>query len=296
MMKLCRDAKRLTAFSLISITACLVMSACAGLGASSTQPILPDGRLLTQVGFIDTSAQDALIRSYLKSPSSANQDKIGLTIYIEGDGAAWTARQFAPSNPTPRHALGAQLASEDPSSLVAYLGRPCQYLDSEQLKRCDPSLWTDGRFSPAAISLGNKAIDLLLQRLAPYSAHKQPQIRLVGYSGGGAYAVLLASKRTDVSCLITIAAPLDIEAWSGIQRIAPLHTSLNPASPSQILQKIDQTHWYGQKDRIVPPQSIGLFLTTNASPNTQVHVLPKADHLEPWTSQWPVLLQKSCGK
>ena len=82
-MKLCRDAKRLTAFSLISITACLVMSACAGLGASSTQPILPDGRLFTQVGFIDTSAQDALIRSYLKSPSSTNQDKLDLTIYIE---------------------------------------------------------------------------------------------------------------------------------------------------------------------------------------------------------------------
>jgi pimeloyl-ACP methyl ester carboxylesterase len=296
MMKLCRDAKRLTAFSLISITACLVMSACAGLGASSTQPILPDGRLFTQVGFIDTSAQDALIRSYLKSPSSTNQDKLDLTIYIEGDGAAWTMRQFAPSNPTPRHALGAQLASEDPSSLVAYLGRPCQYLDSEQLQRCDPSLWTDGRFSPAAISLGNKAIDVLLQRLAPYSAHQQLQIRLVGYSGGGAYAALLANKRTDVICLITIAAPLDIEAWSGIQRIAPLRTSLNPASPSQILQKIDQTHWYGQKDRIVPPQSIGLFLATNTSSNTQVHVLPKADHLEPWTSQWPELLQKSCGK
>jgi pimeloyl-ACP methyl ester carboxylesterase len=157
-------------------------------------------------------------------------------------------------------------------------------------------LWTEGRFSPAAISLGNKAIDALLQRLAPYSTQQQLQIRLVGYSGGGAYAALLASKRTDVSCLITIAAPLDIEAWSHLQQIAPLRTSLNPASPSQRLPKIDQAHWVGGKDPIVPPQSIGIFLTNNASPNTQVHVLPKANHLEPWASQWPELLQKSCGK
>lgn len=296
MMKLCRDAIRLTAFSLSSIAVCLLMSACAGLGSPITQPILPDGRLFTQVGFIDTSAQDALIRSYLKSPSSANQDKLDLTIYIEGDGAAWTMRQFAPSNPTPRNALGAQLASGDPSPLVAYLGRPCQYLESEQLQRCDPSLWTEGRFSPAAISLGNKTIDALLQRLAPYSAHQQLQIRLIGYSGGGAYAALLASKRTDVSCLITIAAPLDIDAWSRIQKIAPLRSSLNPASPSPTLLKMEQTHWYGGKDRIVPPQSIGVFLVNNASTNTQVHVLPKANHLEPWSSQWLELLQKSCGK
>jgi hypothetical protein len=127
MMKLCRDAIRLTAFSLTSIAACLVMSGCAGLGSPSTQPILPDGRLLTQAGFIDMSTQDALIRSYLKSPQSAAQDKMELTSYIEGDGAAWTMRQFAPSNPTPRHALGAQLASQDSSSIVGYLGRPCQF-------------------------------------------------------------------------------------------------------------------------------------------------------------------------
>ena len=296
MTTLCRDAKRLTAFSLMSIAACLVMSACAGLSSSSTQPILSDGRPLTQTGFIDISAQDALTRSYLKNEQSANQTSLWLTIYIEGDGAAWTMRQFAPSNPTPRNALGAQLASGDPSPLVAYLGRPCQYLESEQLQRCDPSLWTEGRFSPAAISLGTKAIDALLQKLAPHSAHQQLQIRLVGYSGGGAYAALLASKRNDVSCLITIAAPLDIEAWSGLQRIAPLRTSLNPASPSQRLPKIDQAHWFGGKDPIVPPQSIGIFLTNNASPNTQVHILQKANHLEPWVSQWPELLQKSCGK
>jgi hypothetical protein len=70
---------------------------------------------LTQAGFTDISAQDALIRSYLKGPQNSAQDKMEITIYIEGDGAAWTMRQFAPSNPTPRHALGAQLASQDPS-------------------------------------------------------------------------------------------------------------------------------------------------------------------------------------
>ena len=296
MMKLCRDAIRLTAFSLTSIAVCLVMSACAGPGSPSTQPTLPGGRLLTQAGFTDISAQDALIRSYLKGPQNSAQDKMEITIYIEGDGAAWTMRQFAPSNPTPRHALGAQLASQDPSYVVIYLGRPCQFLGPATLERCDTSLWTDGRFSPAAISLGNQAIDALLQRLTPHPTQKQQQIRLVGYSGGGAYAALLASKRTDVSCLITIAAPLDIDVWSRLQQIAPLSTSLNPASPSQRLPKIDQTHWFGGSDHIVPPQSIGVFLTNNASPNTQVHVLPKANHLEPWSSQWAQLLQQSCGK
>jgi hypothetical protein len=102
MMKLCRDAIRLTAFSLTSIAACLVMSGCAGLGSPSTQPILPDGRLLTQAGFIDISAQDALIRSYLKSPQNAAQENRELTIYIEGDGKAYISKYKPSSNPTPQ--------------------------------------------------------------------------------------------------------------------------------------------------------------------------------------------------
>jgi pimeloyl-ACP methyl ester carboxylesterase len=115
-------------------------------------------------------------------------------------------KEFAPTNPTPRYALGAQLANQDPSPLVAYLGRPCQFLDNEQLQFCDPQLWTNGRFSEQALNMGNSAIDLLINEIHSQQKLSVRSIHLVGYSGGGTYATLLASRRSDVSCLSDRAA------------------------------------------------------------------------------------------
>jgi hypothetical protein len=293
LIKCLRSSVGLGVFQLIY----LFLTGCVTTYSSPTQPILPNGKSLLEVGYIEHKNYSPFVRLYIKSQPTLKQSASSrqtLTIYIEGDGAPWVAKEFAPSNPTPRYALGAQLAHQDPSPLVAYLGRPCQYLDDEQLQYCDPQLWTNGRFSEKALDMGNSAIDLLINEIRSKQKRSATSIHLVGYSGGGAYAALLAGRRSDVSCLVTVAAPLDLDAWVQMHRVAPLSTSFNPAIPMPQLRNIIQTHWYGAKDRVVPPQAIGLYEKHNFSSRTLMTVLSDANHVQPWDTNWENLLGKSC--
>ena len=68
----------------------------------------------------------------------------------------------------------------------------------------------------------NRAIDALK------AASGALGIALAGYSGGGAMAALIAARRPDTVCLVTVAAPLDTGAWTQAIGVSPLRTSLNP--------------------------------------------------------------------
>ena len=209
-----------------------------------------------------------------------------LTIYIEGDGAHWLLQMAPPPNPTPRKSLVVSLATQDQSPFILYLARPCQYIDIAQFKDCDPSVWTEGRFSPAVIQLANDVIDKVLLDL--------PKVRLnlVGHSGGGTLATLLAAKRSDVRCLVTLAAPLDIAAWTQSVSVGPLRLSNNPADPNIQLKNTRQTHFFGENDAIVKKESIGNY--RNFSDKTDFIVISGFDHTKAWAEQWPMLQKKSC--
>jgi hypothetical protein len=252
------------------------------------------------------------LRAFLRSPSDAlrgaSSELVELTIYIEGDGAAWQNSITPPQDPTPFDPLAAKLANQDPSAWIAYLGRPCQYLDADALSLCDPGLWRDARFGSKALAVSDEAITRVraavvarwqiqhAQQLQGVKPLPEPKvhIRLIGYSGGGALAVLLASGRTDITCLITVAAPLDTAAWTGLQKLSPLWASLNPATPSPRLASIAQTHWFGTKDRVVPPASIGAYAEHNLGPRGEVRVLDGFNHNLLWVQSWPRLLAESC--
>jgi pimeloyl-ACP methyl ester carboxylesterase len=209
-----------------------------------------------------------------------------LTIYIEGDGAHWLFQMAPPPNPTPRKSLVVSLATQDQSPFILYLARPCQYIDIAQFKGCDPSVWTEGRFSPTVIQLANDVIDKVLLDL--------PKVRLnlVGHSGGGTLAALLAAKRNDVRCLVTLAAPLDIAAWTKNVSVGPLRLSNNPAVPNIQLMNTRQTHFFGENDSIVKKESIGNY--RNFSDKADFIVVSGFDHTKAWAEQWPILQQKSC--
>ena len=209
-----------------------------------------------------------------------------LTIYIEGDGAHWLLQMAPPPNPTPRKSLVVSLATQDQSPFILYLARPCQYIDIAQFKDCDPSVWTEGRFSSAVIQLANDVIDKVLLDL--------PKVRLnlVGHSGGGTLATLLAAKRSDVRCLVTLAAPLDIAAWTQSVSVGPLRLSKNPADPNIQLKNTRQTHFFGENDAIVKKESIGNY--RNFSNNADFIVISGFDHTKAWADQWPMLQKKSC--
>lgn len=211
-----------------------------------------------------------------------------LTVFIESDGASWPRPSLPPADPTPSRPLALQLAAAyrpQPDEAVAYLGRPCQYLSAVQVAACPVRWWTIARFGTEPLALLNRQIDELKAR-APGAV-----LRLVGYSGGGAAAALLAAQRGDVACLVTVAAPLDTTMWSRTMKVSPLSESHNPADVAQALQKLPMTHFSGSDDTVVPAGVNALFM---ARAQAREAVQAGFGHDTGWLGAWPALTRSSC--
>lgn len=202
-----------------------------------------------------------------------------LTAYIEGDGLAWVTRYQVSDDPTPREPVALELAVRDPAPAVLYLGRPCQYVGPHQQRNCDFRYWTTHRFAAEVIEATGTALDQAKQRSGAQ------RLVLVGYSGGGTIAALVAARRNDVAALITVAAPLDHAAWTDHHRVTPLTGSLNPVSEAARLLGVPQRHFVGAEDDIVPPQIQASFLARAGSRDRQ-SVIAGADHHCCWARQW----------
>lgn len=169
-----------------------------------------------------------------------------LTVFIEGDGAAHDARGAPSRDPTPRDPVSLKIAKAWPGENKAWLGRLCQYTRARDAA-CSPTDWTVNRFSPPAIAATNAALDRLKARSGA------TRLVLVGWSGGGTVAALAASERADVEALVTIAAPLDLAAWTTAMKISPLPDAGDPARLGRL--SMARLHLYGGRDATVPPAS-----------------------------------------
>ena len=169
-----------------------------------------------------------------------------LTVYIEGDGRSWRDPYTPSDDPTPARPLGLRLAMADPAPNILYLARPCQYQGLARSAGCDVAVWTTHRLAPEVISSLSAAIDRAKE------ARGIGSIELIGYSGGGSAAVLLAARRTDVTRIVTIAANLDLGLWARLARVRPLGGSLDPAAEARAVGHIPQVHLAGADDEIVP--------------------------------------------
>ena len=195
-----------------------------------------------------------------------------LWIVIEGDGYAWKSASIPSSNPTPHDPVGWRFATSLHADNVLYLARPCQYLSEAELKACSVSDWTDGRFAKKWVEMMNEAISQIKNRYG-YS-----EIILVGYSGGGTMAALIATRRTDVNLLISVASPLDVGAWSAYHHVSPLTRSLYPKDMLTQLSTLPQIHIVGTKDSVVPPFLTYDFIKQYAS-QKKVRILEvEAEH------------------
>lgn len=226
------------------------------------------------------------LRAYL--PQSPNKSET-LNVYIEGDGLAWINSSTPSFNPTPNNPLALKLALLD-TTASAYLARPCQFVGLEQQQQCSQKYWTNYRFTPEVIEASNSAVSQLKAR---FSADK---IRLIGYSGGGAVAALVAARREDVVQLVTVAGNLDHVTWTKQRRISPLSGSLNPADESKRLQEIPQRHYVGGKDTIIDEhvtQSYAGRFAVNKKPN--ISMMPTFDHHCCWESIWPTIVESQFG-
>lgn len=169
-----------------------------------------------------------------------------LTVFIEGDGNAHDARGRPTRDPTPRDPVSLKIAQAWPGANKVWLGRLCQYTRARD-PACAPADWSLDRFSGGAVAAANAALDELKRRSGAR------RLVLVGWSGGGTVAALAAARRSDVETLVTIAAPLDIAAWTAAMRISPLPSEGDPARLGALPMK--QLHLYGGRDRTVPPAS-----------------------------------------
>lgn len=207
-----------------------------------------------------------------------------VTIYIEGDGVAWASRTEISRDPTPRNAQGLALAVADPSTNVVYLARPCQYTVRARNPSCGPAYWTGKRFSPEVIASMNQAVGQVAAQVPGQ------RINLVGYSGGGAVAVLVAARRRDVASIRTVAGNLDHTEINRLADVSQLSGSLNAIDVAAEVAEVPQIHYSGANDRVVPPIIAQRFIQASGSACVRSMTVPGADHESGWDGRWRELL------
>lgn len=207
-----------------------------------------------------------------------------LTVYIEGDGLAWVSRSRVSQNPTPGNPTALELALRHPNLAVAYLARPCQFVDSGDARHCAIPYWTDRRFAPEVIASMNEAVGQLKAQAGAL------KISLVGFSGGAAIAALVAARRDDVKTLITVAGNLDTEAWTQYHHVPRLAGSLNPADAWRALANVPQVHFIGADDRIITRETIEPYLRRfPAGQRPELRLVQGMGHHCCWAQHWPAL-------
>jgi pimeloyl-ACP methyl ester carboxylesterase len=261
--------------ALTSLLAACLLSACAGNpNAHADAMARPAGlqREQVQAGVFVLTAYSRITR--------ADQ---ALTVYIEGDGLAWRSRNQPSDDPSPRRALGLSLAVADTSANVVYLARPCQFTPMSENPRCAVAYWTDKRYAEEIVASLNVAVTQYLQRLPGQ------RLNLVGYSGGGALAVLIAARRRDVASLRTVAGNLDHVAVNRLHQVSPMPDSLNAIDVAQRVAAIPQLHFSGADDKIVPTAVTRSFVTAVGS-CAHLRVIDGMAHESDWAAKWPALL------
>ena len=200
------------------------------------------------------------------------------TIYIEGDGK------------TPTDPIALRLAAQDGGPNVIWLARPCQYntkynAGAKGEKTCPTAYTTSKRFAPDIIETYHRVLDNIK------SYYNIPSFNLVGYDGGAAIAVILASQRADIASLRTVAGNLDPKTLANVTKTPYSPESLNPVDFAAGITNIPQRHFIGKLDSDVPPAIYGSF-SQAAGQDTHcmnVTLVDHADHTSGWAEQWNFL-------
>ena len=207
-----------------------------------------------------------------------------LHVYLEGDGRAWLTRHRASHNPTPRNPVGLSLAARDYADNVMYIARPCQYVSFNKNPDCKYPYWTHKRFAPEVIDSVSAVIDLGKKKA------KARDLEMIGFSGGGAVAILVSAQRRDVTGIRTVAGNLNHKVWTTYHNINPLKGSLNAVDVAKKVSDIPQIHYVGDLDR-----NIGLRLAESFKARSgpgaglQIREVVGASHGKGWAKLWTKL-------
>ncbi len=147
---------------------------------------------------------------------------------------------------------------------------------------CTQDYWTDKRLSEEVITSINTAVIAI--------SNNQP-VSLVGFSGGGGVAVLLAVRNKNIQDIITIAGNLDIDRFSNYHNVYALKKSLNPIKYARAINHIPQLHISGDKDSIVPSSIAAAYVTSSASTCVHSKVFLGIAHNRGWEEIWQTVLK-----
>lgn len=197
--------------------------------------------------------------------------------YIEGDGLV------SSNDPTPRNFMLLNLAMLDKRPNIYYISRLCQYTPMYVNPKCHKKYWAQWRYSEEAVNELNSVINQL--------NHSMP-FDLVGFSGGGAMAVLVSARNNNARSILTIAANLDLETFVRYHNMHMDHLSgsLNPMHYVSQVQDIPQLHLFGSKDKIVPSIIGSKFIKKASSKCVQIKVMPGVEHNYHWSKYWDEIL------
>lgn len=249
----------------------LLVAGCAGTGADERRDeALGLGRAAGFTAQRFTSGPFEIFALLRLQPNAQT-----VRVYIEGDGAPWPGPYSPPADPTPAPDVVLPMAIADVTGSVVYFARPCQFVRNGA---CDVRFWTSHRFAPEIVAAYGDALDELKRRAGAR------RVRLIGYSGGGVVAALLARSREDVEELTTIAAPLDTAAWTALHGLTPL-VGENPVAAPGRLATLRQRHWAGGRDNVVPPALVRSFAARLGQPAAAVEA-KGYDHVCCWARDW----------
>ncbi|MDX2049761.1 MAG: alpha/beta hydrolase [Rickettsiaceae bacterium] len=219
---------------------------------------------------------------YLTTYQKLNPNFRTYTFYIEGDGDAFVGKYIISDNPTPGKLMLFRLAALDDAPNLVYIARPCQYTPMSMNQSCIKSYWTDRRMSEEVVD----SIDRVINKIAGNNP-----VRLIGFSGGGGVAVLIAARNPNVKYLITVAGNLDHEAFNRYHNVRPMIGSLNPIDYAEKINHIPQLHVSGAKDLVVPAFIADDYI--KASKNDRCikrEIITDATHTLNWEKSWEYIL------
>ena len=241
----------------------------------------PVERFAERHGF-DTSTVDGRGYRHVVVSSPLRRPAGRLHVYIDGDGVPWIGGRKPADDPTPRNPLALRLMTADPGN-AAYLGRPC-YFGHARDAGCDASSWTSGRYSAAVVASMAQAVRTLVAE----GGHEE--VVLIGFSGGGTIARLMAPEVPGLIGLLTVNANLDVTEWAVGHGYQPLSGSISPADLPDLPPHILHVQAIGTRDSVVPPAVTASYAARHDE--LVVWTYPDFDHVCCWLEHWSSILQR----
>ncbi|WP_116807508.1 alpha/beta fold hydrolase [Steroidobacter cummioxidans] len=257
--------------ALNAVLATMLLSGCSSAGQRLDQRARAAG---LEIVHVSAGAFPSIV--YLKRSTAADHASEPLTVFLESDGIPWLGR--APSDdPTPRRPVALEMLMQAPSP-AAYVTRPCY--NGLRSNKCNFELWTGARYSTEVVDSMVATVRDTQRRIGA------ERVALVGYSGGGALAVLIAERLENVASVVTVAANLDTDAWADHHEYLQLSQSLNPAL-SDRPHPWPELHLRGANDQVVPPATTARYF--ERYPQARQRTVEGFDHVCCWLRDWPTI-------